>query len=163
MATTDSLLEINTNMNKEMSHFANSSHNRSTVDQYNAAAAQLSSTPKLMHYDHSAVPSPFLDKKLQLQANTPQLKPRALSPANSEEHQYDIPFSHLKRSQQELETRQQIMQQQQHPRKSRTSNTRTSSGTSHGKFAPFYVTTLRKTITPFFKLSRLRLKMAKVP
>ncbi len=95
---TQSLLEINTNLNKE-THFSNSMHNRSTIDILKGTEVNLTTnplTPKLMHYD-SAMPSPFLDKK---QAYTPQLKPRALSPTNSEEHQYDIPFSHLKRSQQ---------------------------------------------------------------
>ena len=130
----ESLLEINTNLNKE-THFT-SSQNRSTIDilkgtvDQNLAPSQnggLHITPNLLHYD-SAVPSPFLDKKMA--PNTPQIKPRALSPTNNlEEHQYDIPFSHLKRScgQDEIDTRHQI-----HQRKSRTSN-RTSSGTSHGK------------------------------
>lgn len=105
-------------MNKE-THFTASIHNRSTIDILKGTGEPR--TPKLMHYD-SAIPSPFLDKKLQ--PNTPLLKPRALSPSNSEEHQYDIPFSHLKRSHQtsfeEVNNRQ---------RKSRTSQ-RTSSGTS---------------------------------
>ena len=93
-----------------------------------------------MHYD-SAMPSPFIDKKLAV--NTPQLKPRALSP-HSEEHQYDIPFGHLNKNQKlglvsnermadhfdDVELSRQRLQQQQ--RKSRTSN-RTSSGTSHSK------------------------------
>ena len=85
-----------------------------------------------MHYD-SAMPSPFIDKKLAV--NTPQLKPRALSP-HSEEHQYDIPFGHLNKNQKrmadhfdDVELSRQRLQQQ---RKSRTSN-RTSSGTSHSK------------------------------
>ena len=88
-----------------------------------------------MHYD-SAVPSPFLDKKLQ--PNTPQLKPRALSPSNSEEHQYDIPFSHLKRTQELHSTTHhrshdfEDMETSRHHVKQRTSRTsnRTSSGTS---------------------------------
>ena len=129
---TQSLLEINTNLNK------NTSVNRTPEPL----------TPKLMHYD-SAMPSPFIDKKLAV--NTPQLKPRAISP-HSEEHQYDIPFGHLNKSNHQksrtgvpasvvpppadhyddLEvSRQNRIQQQQ--RKSRTSN-RTSSGTSHSKF-----------------------------
>ena len=91
----------------------------------------------------------FIDKKLAI--NTPQLKPRAISP-HSEEHQYDIPFGHLNKSSnqriisdhQRINTgspehyddmelsRQRLQQQQQQQRKSRTSN-RTSSSTSHSK------------------------------
>lgn len=114
----ESLLEINTNLNKE-THFTS---NRSTIDILKGTQ-HSNLTPKLMHYD-SAVPSPFLDKKTV--PNTPQLKPRALSPSNSEEHQYDIPFSHLRRSEELPQPRSHQLQ-----RKSRTSN-RTSSGTSHG-------------------------------
>ena len=70
--------------------------------------------------------------------NTPQLKPRALSPSNSEEHQYDIPFSHLKRTQELHSTTHhrshdfEDMETSRHHVKQRTSRTsnRTSSGTS---------------------------------
>lgn len=70
--------------------------------------------------------------------NTPQLKPRALSPSNSEEHQYDIPFSHLKRTQELHSTTHhrshdfEDMETSRHHIKQRTSRTsnRTSSGTS---------------------------------
>ena len=157
---TESLLEINTNLNKI------------------STRTPEPLTPKLMHYD-SAMPSPFIGKKKvlnkcrrtivvhfwdsiwwlfnsslfhidkKLAINTPQLKPRAISP-HSEEHQYDIPFGHLNKSSNQriisdhqrmntgtsehyddLELSRQRLQQQQQ-RKSRTSN-RTSSSTSHSK------------------------------
>ena len=115
---TESLLEINTNLNKETTatHFS-----RNTVDVLKGCGTASNTpqmTPKLMHYD-SVMPSPFLDKKLPV--NTPLLKPRAISPTNSEEHQYDIPFSHLNRSN-DIELRSTQLQ-----RKSKTTSSSSSS------------------------------------
>lgn len=94
-------------------------------------------TPKLMHYDISAAPSPFLDKKsagskATLLPNTPQIKPRALSPSGSE-HQYDIPFSHLHGKKKEPdydEMEPRLVHSQPMQRRSRATSNRTSSGTS---------------------------------
>ena len=82
--------------------------------------------------------NPKSKKMLLREPNTPQLKPRALSPSNSEEHQYDIPFSHLKRTQELHSTTHhrshdfEDMETSRHHVKQRTSRTsnRTSSGTS---------------------------------
>ena len=112
---TESLLEINTNLNKE------TNFSRNTVDVLKGTCTTNMTpqmTPKLMHYD-SAMPSPFLDKKMTV--NTPLLKPRAISPTHSEEHQYDIPFSHLKRSDNDIE-----LSSRHHQRKSKTSNSSSS-------------------------------------
>lgn len=143
---TDSLLEINTNLNKDSTTATNQKYlQHSTIDILKGTTLTSMPSPKLVQHYDSAVPSPFLDKKQQqmqmLIPNTPQLKPRAVSPTNSEEHQYDIPFSHLgmqNRLIQDIEPyetespRPQHKVQNHQQRRSRSSN-RTSSGTSQSK------------------------------